>query len=61
MLERTSIKNTFILSAIFETREDIEKNPFDFLPDKIKEQSPDQVEGCLRRGYMIRLQVSLKI
>ena len=61
MLERASIKNTFILSAIFETQEDIEKNPFEFKTDRVMGHAPSEVPGCIKRGYMLRIEVSCNL
>jgi len=58
MVEKASIKNTFILSQIFETREDVESCPFEFSTENTQPRGPNDIPNALYKGYLLRLQVS---
>ena len=57
MVEKASIKNTFIHSTIFETPEDIQNNPFEFRTDNLQTRKPTEIPNIYYQGYLLRLQV----
>ena len=57
MVSKSSIKNTFINSTIFETQEDIQNRPFEFMTDKLQQISPENVPNKLYEGYLLQIQV----
>lgn len=58
MVSKSPIKNTFINSTIFETQEDIQNRPFEFMTDKLQQISPENVPNKLYEGYLLQIQVS---
>ena len=58
MVSKSPIKNTFINSTIFETQEDIQNRPFEFMTDKLQQISPENVHNKLYEGYLLQIQVS---
>ena len=61
MVSRNSIKNTFINSTIFETAEDMENRPFQFVADEVQQRAPTDIQNQLCSGYLFRIQVSVSV
>ena len=58
MVSRNPIKNTFINSTIFETAEDMENRPFQFMTDNLQKRGPADIQDKLYSGYLYQIQVS---
>ena len=51
---RPGIKTTFINSTIFETPEDMESNPFEFMEDNLQKRCPADIPNQLYQGFLLR-------
>ena len=52
---KSSIKNTFINSTIFETQEDMQNRPFEFMTDNLQQTAPEHVPNKLYEGYLLQI------
>ena len=61
MFDTPSIKDTFIMSPVFETPEECETDPFEFKTDELEERSPAEVPFKLLAGNLLCIRVSVML